>query len=151
MAASKAQVGIMEYLLISFFIMIVIVFLILFLGGWHAGQIKLEQKYARQSLALDILRQTLSSPYLVKEDSMFDANKLDAASDHCQELRKIFADGWFAIVSNGSRTWQICKKGENCIAYTVPVNIYFRNGYVLESGILPRVDIGNATVGVCYG
>jgi hypothetical protein len=133
------------------------------------------QAAERTQRTLSLTRNVLSSQMLVKEESMFDDSKLSAflvlerQEDMCSRLEEMFGTGWFLEVSNLSctipcnKTSVISKYGECCNwtfcmpdslegyvvdIMTIPVNIYRKAGYALDSSVLPRVDIGIARIGV---
>ena len=87
----KAQHSIMEYILLTFFIMVVIIAIIFFLTGWQVSQFELEQEKTKIDRAFWLTKSFLTSQYFVKDNSMFDSMKLSAAlSVECEELEKIF-------------------------------------------------------------
>ena len=175
MRLKKAQMGIMEYMLLTFFIMVVVVVLILVVSGWQITQVQLGQAQERTQRTLSLTRNVLSSQMLVKEESMFDDSKLSAflvlerQEDMCDRLEEMFGTGWFLEVANLSCTqqctelnaiseysqccnWTFCMpdslEGLEVDIMTIPVNIYRKAGYALDSSVLPRVDIGIARIGV---
>ncbi len=155
----KAQHSIMEYILLTFFIMVVIIAIIFFLTGWQISQTQLEQEKTKMDRAFWLAKSFLSSQYFVKDNSMFDDMKLRATVGvGCEELEKVFGYEWFAEIRllDGSgitdrcttstdpycTQWEFCKKNKNYTAYTVPVNIY----KVTEE----KVYLGTLKVGVYY-
>jgi len=87
----KAQMGMMEYIMLTFFIMVIVVVLIFFLGGWQVTQIELQKSRARSDKALALLKEVSSSSLFVKSDGVFDDTKLTAwLGRSCSELEEIF-------------------------------------------------------------
>lgn len=155
----KAQHSIMEYILLTFFIMVVIIAIIFFLTGWQVSQFELEQEKTKIDRAFWLTKSFLTSQYFVKDNSMFDSMKLSAALDSCEELEKIFGYEWFAEVNllggtdalctetdTDCNQWKFCEKTKNYTAYIIPVNIY----KVMDNDMRGRVYIGTLKVGVYY-
>lgn len=171
----KAQMGIMEYMLLTFFIMVVVVVLVLFISGWQISQVQMGQAQERTQRTLSLTRNILSSQMFAKEESMFDDSKLSALmvvereQDVCEEFEEMFGTGWFLDVStlgcdlnctpaNAINRYGECCRWEFCTPdtlegyevdiFSIPVNIYRKTGYTLGSSALSRVDIGIARIGV---
>lgn len=161
----------MEYIFLTFLIMVVIVVLIFFFTGWQVSQLEMERSRTRIDAALTAAKKTLSSPFLTKEDSMFDDVKLTALlGTACPELEGIFGRNWFAEVCTGEcfncsgncvpcipgtynpncNYWSYCKKEGRFSAFVFPVNIYRKLALVSSTGILGRTDLGTLKVGIYY-
>jgi len=157
---SKGQAHIMEYFILSFFVMVVIVLLIIFITTYQIGSSRSEQSDAQFQKTMFMLKTFSSSPLLnklaYKEGSMLEDSKLTALSSiPCSEAEGAFGQGWFAEVKVIGNTvectrdtypncgiWSFCRKSGNFKAYDVPVNIYRKT--------TGRVDAGMLTVGY-YG
>lgn len=170
-STKKAQMGIMEYIFLTFLIMVVIVVLIFFFTGWQVSQLEMEKSRTRIDAALGAAKNTLSSPLMVREDSMFDDVKLTALLDtDCSDLEDIFGRNWFAEICTGDcfdcsgscipckpetynpecNYWSYCKKEGRFDAFVFPVNIYRKLARVSDTGILARTDLGTLKVGIYY-
>jgi hypothetical protein len=150
----KAQIGIMEYVLLTFFILVIIVAVILFFTGWQLFQMDLEKSKEAGDKTLSLTKQFLNTPYMVKENSVFDDGKLTALvslSDVCKDLEAVFGFDWFleiTIFDNNSRIecvwgnypdcnfWSLCKKNRTHISYVVPVNVYRKTSERMDLGVL---------------
>lgn len=151
----------------TFFVLVVIIGLIIFLSYWQVTQLGVEQTRTEMDRALFLTKHFLNSQQFVKKDSMFDDGKLTALfslPNACEELQKVFGLDWFAEIRvlDGSDTeipctwseypdcnyWSFCVEDKSNISYVVPTNIYRRIGYILTTGVLGRTDIGTLKVGV---
>jgi len=142
----KAQHEIMEYVILTLFIVIIIIGFVFFLSGWNITQLQLDKEKARQDRALFIMKYFLSSPLFTKENSVFDDTKLDAfrsLPNECTELGKIIGENWFAEIEtfNGAK-WEMCTQNKNYSAYIVPANVYRK--------FTDKAELGTLKVGV-YG
>ena len=156
--SSKGQAHLMEYVLLSFFVLLVIVLITLFLTGWQMSTIGSEQRRVTYAKAEFLLRAFTNSPYINKntfeEGSMLEDSKLTAIT--CAELEKLYGTGWYAEVETLASSdvpeecslenyplcgkWSYCKHEGEAIAFDIPVNIYRKtNG---------EIDIGRLTVGL---
>jgi hypothetical protein len=157
----KAQTSIMEYLLLSFFILMVIIALIFFLSWWQASQFNLEQQGQIHQRVEVLLYRFINSPLFVKENSVFDDSKLLAIQSYsqniCKELTTLFGSDWFleievlnprpgcagpcdAVNYPCCGSWTICPQGKRNITRVLPVNVYRK--------IEDRTDLGVLRVGV---
>jgi hypothetical protein len=150
----------------TFFIIVIIVALMVFLSYWQITQLRVEETKAQTDRALFLAKHLLNSQHFVKKDSMFDDGRLTALAslpDACGELQKIFGEDWFAeirVLDGNPETlctwsnypecncWKFCAENKNNMSFVIPVNIYRKIGYVLTTGILERSDIGTLKVGV---
>jgi hypothetical protein len=163
----KAQMGMMEYIVLAFFIFAVITVLIFFLIGFQIGQFSVEKHGSRVDRALSLTKRVSSSQLFVKEDGVFDDGKLMSLKnipDICRHLESFFGREWFfeVTVLDGSGTvsectqsnypacnyWSFCSKGMNNISFDLPVNVYRNIGTVFSETIFPRTDIGLLKVGI---
>ena len=154
----KGQVHIMEYVLLSFFIILVIVLIALFLTGWQITTTESEQRKVFLNKAEFLLRAFTNSPYMnkntYKEGSMLEDSKLSAIT--CEDLQKLYGEGWYAEVESlafkdecGGETpyplcgkWTYCKTGGDAIIFELPVNIYRKTTGEIDIGFL-RVGLYN--------
>ena len=156
----KGQQGIMEYVMLTFFVLVIIVALLFFLSWWQASQLGLESRDNAVQRTYSVLGQLINDPVVVKGNSMLDDSKLSALQDmDCQELESIFGQGWYANVTlfEGDTSvvcgtnyphcncWSFCPEnyGDRCtrISYVIPVNIHRK---MSES-----VSVGTLEVGAC--
>lgn len=162
------QSEIMEYIVLTFFILIVVIVLMFFLIGYQVGQLSLKKHGNQAERALTLTKQISSSPLFVREDGVFDDGKLTALkmlSGSCEELEKFFGKDWFFEVTvfdedyqSGSikecgqypecNYWSFCKQDLNTLAFDIPVSVHRVSGIVLQDSIIPRTDIGLLKVGV---
>jgi hypothetical protein len=167
--------GMLEYIMLTIIIMAIIIVLIFFLTTWQVTQLSQEKSKTITTQALSLTKLVSNSPYFVKSDSMFDDTKLTALAiidDYCKELEPILGRGWFIEINITGSSGELSDKecnllrnypdcghwifdcpgvGDNFDAFVLPVNIYRNTGRVMESGILPIVDIGTLTAGVYHG
>lgn len=173
MSFRKAQMGMLEYIMLTLIIMAIIIVLVFFLTTWQVTQLSQEKSRTITTQALSLTKLVSNSQYFVKSDSMFDDAKLTAlaAGDYCRELEPILGKGWFIEVNITGSSGQINSRecsignypdcghwvfdcpgvGDDFDAFVLPVNIYRNTGRVMESGILPTVDVGTLTAGVYHG
>jgi hypothetical protein len=162
MPSRKAQSSIMEYLLLSFFILMVIIALIFFLTFWQSSQLSLEQQNLKSQRLDTLLNRFINSPLFVMENSVFDDSKLMAIQSlenkgACQDLEALFGSDWSIRVEvltprpgcAGPCTassypccgsWEICTRGERNITKVLPVNVYRKSE--------DRNDLGLMTVSI---
>jgi len=161
--------GMMEYIMLTFFIMVIVVVLIFFLGGWQVTQIELQKSRARSDKALALLKEVSSSSLFVKSDGVFDDTKLTAwLGRSCSELEEIFGkDIFFEIDVIGCNescapeeyntsccNWSYCIREGRTTAYDLPVNVYRKLGHLGElenrKGLFGTVDLASLKAGVYY-
>ncbi len=146
----------MEYILLTFFILLVIVGLLFFLSWWQFSQLGMEEHKVRMDRVMSLAQQVSNSPYFVKENSMFDDAKLTAlkslGSDVCTGMESIFGYGWFIKVRlfDGTgeevpctwgnypecNSWTFCAKGQKNTSRAIPVNVYRKMSEKNSVGIL---------------
>ncbi len=158
----KAQSSIMEYLLLSVFILLMIMSLIFFLAWWQSSQFGLEQKKLKDQRVDVLMNRFINSPLFVTENSVFDDSKLQAIQslrqDACQDLESMFGGDWFITIevlnqhpgeNIGECTasnypdcgyWEMCGQGERNVSRVLPVNVYRKAE--------DRNDLALLTVGV---
>lgn len=157
--------GLMEYVLLTFFILIIIIVLIFFLVGFQITQIAAEKKESSADRALSILRHLSTSPLFVKEDGMLDDAKLTSLKqqDVCQELSRQFGENVFieiSVLDGEPQTpcsqsiypqcnyWAFCRQEKSSVFFDLPINIYRNRGIVMSNGVLPQIGIGRAVAGI---
>lgn len=151
----KGQVHLMEYVLLSFFVVLIIVVITFFLTGWQISTTRSEQSNLEYSRAEFLLRSFANSPYInkntYKEGSMLEDSKLTSIT--CEELQSLYGTGWYAEVESlefkefnepcdagiypvcGS--WSYCKEGgKTAITFEIPVNIYRKTTGKIDAGLL---------------
>lgn len=154
-----AQAQLMEYMLLTLFILLIIVMLSLFLAGWQITGLEKEQKKSVQEFVISIINDIGTSPYINKQEYVegfvFSDSILTVLD--CDDIRRMFSDNIFVtieVVSNqlGSiecsksnypmcGKWSYCyEEDKNFIAYEVPVNIYRRADGSILSAIM-RIGI----------
>ena len=147
---AKGQSSIMEYLLMSFFMLLVIVVLIFFLGWWQFTQFHMEGQKSEFQRADSLVNRLISSPVLVRENSVFDDSSLTALKSlgtaGCREMDRLFGRGWSMEIEiidpdpgcSGECDelsypccgyWSICppeSEPESMMIRVLPVNVYRR-------------------------
>ena len=144
----KAQASIMEYILMTFFLMVVILSMVMFMGWWNITQISIDHNKLAGSNALLLLQDFSGSGYLSVRDSVLDDSKLTAiklmqsqGSDFCRDFRPVFGNDWFLeveVLDGNPRKecsfssypdcnhWTFCKKEQAAerTVYNMPVNVH---------------------------
>lgn len=156
----KGQVHLMEYVLLSFFVLLIIVMITFFLTGWQMSTIGSEQTRVTYTKAGFLLRAFTNSPYInkntYKEGSMLEDSKLSSIT--CDDLEKLYGTGWYAeieILDSGEECtaenfplcgkWSYCKKEGDALIFEIPVNIYRKTTGRIDIGLL-RVGLYNQKV-----
>jgi len=141
----------MEYVLLSFFVMLIIVLITLFLTGWQMSTIGSEQRKVTYAKAEFLLRAFTNSPYInkntYKEGSMLEDSKLSSIT--CDDLEKLYGTGWYAEVESLEfkdectidnyplcGKWSYCKKEGEATTFEIPVNIYRKTTGEIDIGFL---------------
>jgi hypothetical protein len=148
----KGQAHIMEYVLLSFFILMIIVLIVFFLTGWQIGTTRSRQSLLKEQRASFMMKAFSNSPLLNKEGfregGMLEDSRLTALD--CEDMEELMGRGWFAEVKiidsltectyeNYPRcgVWTFCKTdNQGFIAYDIPVNVYRTLTKDVEIGIL---------------
>jgi hypothetical protein len=155
----------MEYLLLSLFILIVIMTLIFFLTWWQSSTWNLEKQNLKTQRIETLLKAFIASPLFVRENSVFDDSRLMAIKSLegqgiCEDLGAFFGSGWFLEIESLTpragcsgpcessvtdypccSSWVICGQGSKINTTRVlPVNVYRR--------VDGRNDLGVLKVGV---
>jgi hypothetical protein len=144
----RAQASIMEYILMTFFLLVVIISMILFMGWWNVTQISIDQSKLAGSSALLLLQVLSNSEYIAEENSVLDDSRLTAIKamqsegvDFCSEFEPVFGrDSFFEVhVLDGNpevecsfsshpecNTWTFCKpdQSRSKTTYNIPVNVH---------------------------
>jgi hypothetical protein len=144
----KVQASIMEYILMTFFLLVVIVAMVLFMGWWNVTQLNIDQNKLTDSRALLLIQDLSSSEYIAAENSVLDDSKLTAlkmmqakGTDLCREFEPLFGREWFFEVrildGNPSEectfpkhpncnTWTFCRSDQDrpVTIYNIPVNVH---------------------------
>jgi hypothetical protein len=156
------QVSIMEYILLTFFILVIILALLLFLSWWQLSQIGMQEHNIQMDKVFFTARYVSSSPYFVKENSVFDDAKLTAiqslGSSVCKDFERVLGYNWFIKVKifegdtdipctwnnyPDCNIWEICTRvtdNEKTTSRILPVNVYRKiseeNGVgIMEAGV----------------
>ena len=149
----KAQVELMEYILLVVFIAASIIGIILFLSWWNAKQLQVEGFKNQEDRLLAIGQYIMSDYSFVNGESMLDDSKLTSinAIHACQDLEGIFGSGWYARIKSldmeGSKecdwmnypecnSWAICDYTKVHISQKFPVNVYRKVQDKVALGIL---------------
>ncbi|UCC92121.1 MAG: hypothetical protein JSV39_02580 [Candidatus Aenigmatarchaeota archaeon] len=148
----RGQAQLMEYVLLSFFILLIIVVITLFLTGWQITTTGSEQRKVLYDRAEFLLRAFTNSPYInkntYKEGSMMEDSKLTSITS--EDLEILYGKGWFAEIESlefrddcNEETpyplcgkWSYCKKEGNAITFEIPVNIYRKTTGEIDIGFL---------------
>ncbi|MEE9323141.1 MAG: hypothetical protein V3U72_01220 [Candidatus Aenigmarchaeota archaeon] len=153
----RGQAQLMEYVLLGFFVILIIVLITLFLTGWQISTTGSEQRKLVYAKAEFLLRAFTNSPYInkntYKEGSMLEDSKLTSIT--CEDLEKLYGTGWFAEVESLEFSdecsgenyplcgkWSYCKKEGDATIFEIPVNIYRKT--------TGEIDIGFIRVGLYY-
>ncbi len=158
------QMGIMEYMLMTVFIMVIIVMLVFFFSGWQISQTQMQGSRVKSENLLSNLKNVMYSPLFIRDDSMFDDAKLTALQGKCEKVKEVLGADVFIEVKTLEKVaeipcdphrydincnyWSICRRDAPHSALVMPVNVYRNMGNVLASGILGRVDLATVKVGV---
>jgi hypothetical protein len=169
--ASKGQTELFEYIIATFFIVLILIVVIFMLSSYQAGQLELEQQRVRDLRTVALLKRILSSPLLAKDDSVLDDTKLIAALGMCREMEEYFGKKWYALVmimdddwkrgtfnyckegeySKECNVWVLCRENidpEKKSGYTVPVNVVRRMYWVMRRGTSSKVEPAIVEVGI---
>jgi hypothetical protein len=151
----------MEYLLLSLFILLIIIVMVFFLSWWQFSQFGMEQQRMKNQRTEVLASRFINSPLFVTDNSVFDDSRLmgiqSLGLEYCSELEPFFGGEWFLRIDVLSPrpgcqgpcdassypccgSWEICGQGKRNITRVLPVNI-FRH-------IEDRMDLGLLTVGV---
>jgi hypothetical protein len=150
---TKGQVHLMEYVLLSFFVVLIIVLVTFFLTGWQMGTTSSQQRNLEYAEAEFFLRSFANSPYInkntFKEGSMLEDSKLTSIT--CPELQTLYGTGWYAEVESlsfndtqcsdgtypGCGKWSYCKEGgKAAMTFEIPINIYRKTTGEIDAGLL---------------
>lgn len=158
------QMGIMEYMMMTLFVMVIIVMLVFFFSGWQISQVQMQESRAKSDLVLSGLKNVMYSPLLVRESGMFDDAKLSALQARCDKVKAAFGADIYIEVSVldgrgdipcdpyrydiNCNYWSVCMEDRPHSALVMPVNVYRNMGNVLSSGVLGRTDLAVLKVGV---
>lgn len=153
----RGQVHLMEYVLLSFFVLLIIVLITFFLTGWQISTTQSEQRRVVFDKAEFLFRALTNSPYLNKnsypEGSMLEDSRLESVT--CEDLQKLYGTGWFIEIESISYPeecsqdnpypecgkWAYCREeGKEAIIFDIPVNVYKK--------ITGEVDVGFLRVGL---
>jgi hypothetical protein len=154
----KGQSHILEYVLMTLFIVIIITALIFFLTGWQFTQLRASESKSESDKALYLMKFMIKSPFFTRDESLFDDAKLSAFADMgqagCKEMNVVFGRDWFArvymisdqagkkpcstISDYGScNSWSLCEQtGRKSFSYTLPVNIFRSSDNTNQLGVL---------------
>lgn len=140
----KAQAHMMEYILLTLFIMIIIVALIFFLMSWQFTQLRASESKSEGEKALYLMKFFIKSPFFTKDESIFDDAKLDAFEQiqydgGCEDLDVIFGRDWFATIYTlgGYESWTFCEElNRRSFSYVLPVNVYKNSEKINKLGVL---------------
>ena len=148
----------MEYVLLSFFVVLIIVVITFFLVNWQISTTSSEKRNMEYARAEFLLRSFANSPYInkntFKEGSMLQDSKLTSIT--CADLQALYGTGWYAEVESlefkepcdsgtypGCGTWSYCKEeGKTAMTFEIPVNIYRKTAGEVDAGFL-RVGLYN--------
>lgn len=169
-ARRKAQANVLEYIFLTFFVIVVIVGLIFFLTGWSTMQLSLDKEKLQWDTALFLSKNFQNLPALTHDRSMFDDSKLTALvsfgqQDACKYLDDIMGSNWFAeITSFDGNTeltdctyanypdcnhWVLCKQeGRKTTAFVMPINVYRKFGLEASNRTFSKVELGTLELGV---
>jgi hypothetical protein len=154
---AKGQAHMMEYVFMTLFIVIIISILIFFLMGWQFTQIRSADTKIDSDKALYLMKFFIKSPYLTRDESLFDEAKMSVFTDMqeddlCERMNVVFGRDWFARVyylggsdrpcttlsDYGScNYWSFCEQaGRASFSFMLPVNIYRNSDDTVHMGVL---------------
>jgi hypothetical protein len=145
----------MEYVLLTFFAVLVLFTMAFFLTGWQITGAQSQRQELTLQKSLFILKSFSSSPYINRqgfdEGSMFEDSKLTVLT--CDDMKTFLGSGWWAEINiTGSKqecnsgtypecgSWKFCEASGENIVYEVPVNVYRKTKGVVEIATL-RVGV----------
>jgi len=166
---TKGQTEMFEYVIATFFIVLIIIFVMFMLASYQNDQLKLEADKFKDQRTEQLLKRVLSSPLLAKEDSVLDDGKLIAALSLCDDMKDFFGEKWYAVIavldssgktvrckedeySTDCNTWVLCEENLEAkikleeskkleeTAYTVPLNVARKLGWVMRRGTATRAE-----------
>lgn len=161
----KGQTELFEYVIATFFIVIILVFVILMLSSYQTSQLELEQQKIKDLKTMASLKRFLSTSILSKDDSLLDDSKLTAALGMCKDMEEFFGNKWYAEVrilegqeirctpgeyTTNCNYWVFCeenKQGDES-SYTVPVNVMRKMFWVTNRGTNSRTYPAIVEVGI---
>ena len=150
----SGQFGMMEYIILALFMMVVVIAIVFFLFGWEFGASRragLDQAYSESLFMINLF---IHSGFFTEKDNMLDDSKLMVMK--CEDIQRIFGrelciNITTALVVGEERKpctlsnypncnqWVICRElceAGSLIGYDEPVNIYRRISGKTELGIL---------------
>lgn len=154
----KGQYNLMEYVLLTLFVLLIIVMITFFLTWWQISTTGSEQRRITHDRAEFLLRAFTNSPYINKntypEGSMLEDSKLSSIT--CQDLQNLYGEKWFAEIESYNFNvecnednpypycgkWSYCKKEADAMIFELPVNIYKKT--------TGEIDIGYLRVGLYH-
>ena len=95
----KAQVQLMEYLILAVFIVGFMFFIMVFLAGYQQDQFAAEREQLEVQRITGLMKQFLVSPFLASERGVFEAGRLEGFAGRCSEMQGIFGKGWFIEIT----------------------------------------------------
>jgi len=170
-ASRKAQASMMEYIIMTFFMMIIIAFIIFMFLGIQFTSITSESSKQKTDRSLSLLK-TLSSSQIfavssqAEKNPVFSAKKLTAAvlsEDFCEMAERLYGSSWtmelMIIGETGSHAtadctssnygscgiWSLCQppgEAEEAIIREIPVNIYMENTGRTEAALMKVTTYG---------
>ncbi|MBU0953763.1 MAG: hypothetical protein KKA90_05110 [Nanoarchaeota archaeon] len=165
----KAQSELMNYVFLTFLLMVAVTMIIIFLIGWQVTQLNFEKSKGITDRALFLLKYTTATPLLVKDVSLFDDRKLAmfavGGEETCTKLASFVGGGdWFFNVTvfdgkapvrcapgevTNCNQWSFCEQsGRKFTAFALPVNVYRTFAITTPTDFLTQTDLGVVTVGV---
>lgn len=162
----KGQTELFEYVIATFFIVLILIVVIFMLSSYQAGQLELEQQRIKDLRTMAMLKRVLSSPMLARDDSVLDDTKLIAALGMCKEMEEYFGKKWYAVVrildgkdvmrceegeySTECNYWIFCWENieEGRSGYKVPVNVARKMYWVMRRGTSSKAEPAFVEVGI---
>ena len=135
----------MEYLMMTFFVVFVIIILVFFLSWWQLTQIGMEEQNIRSTNTIALMDKISNSPIFVQENLVFDDSRLQAMQslgfDACSDLQTMFGGNWFieleiitpqvgceagCTASNYPccSSWVLCPQDKRNVSLVLPANVY---------------------------
>lgn len=154
----SGQSSMMEYLLLSFFVLATIIVMIFFLTGWQFSQFNLENQKIQNTRVINLQDSFINSQIFVNENSVFDDAKLTSIQsfhyEACEDLAAIFGSDWYIEIQVlnpfddcsglcSASTYPCCGRWEICtddsrtsVNRNLPVNVYRKSTEKTELAVL---------------
>lgn len=116
----RAQLQLMEFLVLAFFIVGLIFFIIIFMGGYQLDELDRQKVTLDNQKILAVAKQFYSTPLFSSEKGILQKERLDSFIGNCGQLQEIFSKGWFIqlTVLDGRPRSECSKQKADCNLYS---------------------------------